>query len=193
MNWLDFVILGCALLGLFIGWRMGFLGAVFNVLGIVAGILIATHFSDDIAAWFTQQGAGNAIATVLAYLVIIVGISMAAQVARVVTKKMLSLVLLGWVDTLGSLLVGLIFGIALSAALILAAARLSSDLPPKGTAAPLVLAETKGLRGGLQKALAESSIVPAFIDVTNALPAEALGLVPGDFRIALKQVEARAR
>lgn len=187
MNWLDFIIAGAALIGLFIGWRMGLLGAIFNVVGIVTGMWVAGHFSDDISSWFTSQGTGDALATVLSYVAIIVGVFVGAQVARGIAKSMLKMVFLGWVDSLGSIAVGMLFGLALSGAVILATARFSSDLPDQGALGGLV--EMTGFRGGIQSAMADSQLVPIFIDLTNSIPADAMGFVPGDFRDALAQVE----
>ncbi len=187
MNWLDIIISGAALIGLFIGWRMGLLGAMFNVVGIVVGMWVAGNFSGDISSWFTSQGTGDALATVLSYIAIIVGVFVGAQVARSLAKSMLKMVFLGWVDSLGSIAVGLLFGLALSGAVILAIARFSSDLPDQGALGGPV--EMTGFRGNIQSAMAESQFVPIFIDVTNSIPANAMGFVPGDFRDALEQVE----
>ena len=187
MNWLDFIIAGAALIGLFVGWRMGLLGATFNVLGIVVGMWVAGQFSDDIASWITSQGTGDALATVLSYVVIIVGVFVAAQIARGLAKTMLKMVFLGWVDSVGSIAVGMLFGLALSGVLILAIARFSSDLPDQGALGGLV--QMTGFRGTIQNAMADSQLVPVFIDITNAIPADAMGFVPGDFRDALAQVE----
>ena len=37
--------------------------------------------------------------------------------------------------------------------------------------------------------MVESTLVPVFIDIINAIPGNALGFVPGDFRLALEQLE----
>jgi membrane protein required for colicin V production len=187
MNWFDYGIAGVALIGLLIGWKIGFLGAIFNAIGVVVGIFIAGRFSDDIAAWFAEQGTGDAIATVLAYIVIVAGIFFGAQVAKGVAKKMLSLIFLDWVDSLGSVLVGLVFGLSLAGALILLTARFGTDLPSEGALG--VVVTMTGLRGSLQTTLVESTLVPVFIDITNSIPADAMGFVPGDFKIALEQIE----
>lgn len=189
MNWLDFIIGGVALLGLFVGWKMGLLGAIFNALGVLFGAFFAARFSDDIASWFVQHGTADAIATVLAYVVIVAGLFLAAQLARRIVRKVLDVALLGWVDTMGSVVIGVVFGLALSAALILAVVRLSSDLPEQGAGG--AAGRTSGLRGAVQDAAVESAVVPGFIAVVHALPGEALGFIPGDFALALKQVEER--
>ena len=189
MNWVDILIAIVAFVGLIVGWRMGLLGAIFNALGVVVGVFLAARFSDDISAWFTDRGTADAIATVLGYVVIIVAVFVGAQVARGFAKRVLNLVFLGWVDSVGAIAVGLIFGFALSGALIMAMARYANDLPQEGAAGTLV--EMTGVRGSIQDEMVESSLVPVFIDVTNAIPADALGFIPGDFRDALKVLEMR--
>ena len=189
MNWLDFVIGFVALVGLFIGWRVGLLGAIFNTLGVFVGIFLGAQFSDDISGWITEQGAADSIATVLSYVVIIIAVFAGAQMAKNAAKKMLSLVFLGWVDTLGSVAVGALLGFGLAGALILGLARFSSDLPTEGALGTIV--EMTGLRGSLQDTMVESSLIPVFIDFTDAIPGSALGFVPGDYRLALEQLELR--
>ncbi len=187
MNWVDILIIIAAALGAFTGWRMGLLGAIFNVIGIIVGIWVASHFSQAIAGWIAGQGASDAIATVLAYVVIVVGLFIAAQIAKSLTKKALSLVFLGWVDTAGSILVGLLFGAFLAGGLILGLARLSSDLPTTG--APGTLVEMSGFRAGLQTSLVKSKLTGVIIDTTKTIPGGVFGLVPGDFRTALDQID----
>lgn len=188
MNWLDIVIVIVALAGLYFGWRMGLLAGIFITVGVVVGVFLAARFSDDIAAWFTERGAAAAIATVLSYVVIIVGVFVGAQMARAIVKKMLSLVFLGWIDSLGAIAVGLLFGLVLSGALIMALARYSNDLPQDGGG---TIVEMTGFRGSIQDAMVESTLVSVFIDVTDAIPADAMGFVPGDFKDVLAQLKQR--
>ena len=189
LNWVDFVILGVAVIGIFVGWRIGFLGAIFTTVGVVIGMLLAGQLADDIAAALTESVSSDAIATAMAYAILVGGSIAAAMVARNITKKILSLVLLGWVDSLGSLALGLVAGVLLAGALITFAARYSQDLPEGGLAGALV--EMTGIRGNINDALVESSLVPVWLDVVDALPASALGLIPGDFSLALQELELR--
>ncbi|MBI4201380.1 MAG: CvpA family protein [Chloroflexi bacterium] len=190
MNWVDILVAIVALVGLFIGWRMGLVGAIFNTIGLVVGVFLATHFSDDIAEWFTEKVTNDTMATVLGYAVIIAGVYVGSLVARNVVKKLLSLVFLGWVDTIGAVVVGLLFGLAMSGALILGLARFSTDVPSGGG---IGIVEVTGFRGKLQDSLVESQMVSLFIDVTKALPWSSMGFVPGDFKSALGTVETRIR
>ncbi len=190
MNWFDFVIIVVALVGLFAGFRVGLIGAVFYAAGVLVASLLAANLSDDIAGWFTNQGAADAYATVLAYAVIFAGVFICALVAHRFAKAAIKLPFLGWVGSLGAMVAGLLFGIGLTSVLILGAARFSSDLPTQGAIDTVI--ETKEFRGSLQKALVFSRFTSVFINVTGSLPGSALGFVPGDYKIALEQIDKLA-
>ena len=190
MNWFDFIIIIVALAGLFAGVRVGLIGAVFYAAGVLAASLLAANLSDDIAGWFTNQGAADAIATVLAYAVIFTGVFICALAAHRFAKIVIRLPLLGWVGKLGTVVAGLLLGIGLASVLILGAARLSSDIPVGDSIDSVI--ETTELRGSLQKALVLSRLTGVFINVTDWLPGNALGFVPGDYKIALEQIDKLA-
>ncbi len=190
MNWFDLIIIIVALAGLIAGFRVGLIGAVFYAAGVLVASLLAANLSDDVAGWFASQGAVDAIATVLAYAVIFTGVFIAALAAQRFAKTVIKLPLLGWVGRLGAVVAGLLLGIGLASVLILGAARLSSDIPAGGTIDSVI--ETTELRGSLQKALALSRLTGVFINVTDWLPGNALGFVPGDYKIALEQIDKLA-
>ena len=50
-----------------------------------------------------------------------------------------------------------------------------------------------GIRGSINDALVESSMVPVWLDVVDALPASALGLIPGDFSMVLQELDMRVQ
>lgn len=190
-NWFDLVIIVVAAIGLTVGWRVGLLGIIYYTIGVFAGLFIAANFSDDIGSWFSQQGATGAVATVLAYLSIIIGVFFGVQLAKKGTKKSLKLIFLGWVDSVGSIVVGVIFAFGLSGALILGVARLCSDLPSEGAAGTIV--EMTGFRGDLQNAMVHSNYVDFFIDFTHDLPGFWKGFIPGDYNTALVEIAALKR
>lgn len=190
MNWFDFIIIIVALAGLITGFRVGLIGAIFYAAGVLVASLLAANLSDDIAGWFTNQGAADAIATVLAYAVIFTGVFICALAVQRLAKVAIKLPLLGWVGTLGAIVAGTLFGIGLASVLILGAARLSSDIPAGDTVDSVI--ETTELRGSLQKALVLSKLTGVFINVTDWLPGNALGFVPGDYKIALEQIDKLA-
>ena len=190
MNWFDLVIIIVALAGLLAGFRLGLLGAVFYSAGVLVGLLLAANLSDDIAGWFTDQGAADAIATVLAYMVIFTAVFIGAVAVKRSAKAAIKLTFLGWVESLGAIVSGLLLGLGLASVLILGAARLSSDIPTEDAIDSVI--RTTEFRGDLQEALVLSSLTGVLINVTDWLPGSALGFVPGDYKIALEQIDKLA-
>ena len=118
MNWLDIVIIVLVTLATFSGWRMGIIKAVATLVGMIAGVYLAsvyhTQAADAVGAFMENE----TLATVLGYALIFVIIMMAAFAAGTVLKKMLSLVLLGWVDTLAGAGAGFLVAVGILLALL---------------------------------------------------------------------------
>ena len=206
MNWLDIVIIATWVFGFIVGWRMGLFGAIFTTGGMLVGVLVAARFSDNVSEVITDSVSSDTLTTVIAYGIILLAVFVAAQVLRSIVKGILKLVFLGWVDTVGSLALGLVIGVVLSGALITVLARYSSDLPDLPVES--LLERTPGggfiafgidiadiarnsLQEKLNTALVESTLVPVFLDIRGAIPGHALGFVPDDFKVALDVLEVQ--
>jgi len=203
MNWLDIVIIVVWGIGFFTGWRMGLFGAIFTTGGLIVGVLLAARLSDNVSDLLTDSVSSDTVATVIAYAIIIIAVFIAAQFLRAIVKGILKLVFLGWVDSVGGLALGLVMGVVLSGTLITGMARYSNDLPTEllgsdsdNTIVDMVRDQAIDLvAGGIQEklntALVESTLVPVFLDISGAIPGDALGFVPDDFRLALEVLEAQ--
>lgn len=201
MNWLDIVIIALWGIGFFVGWRMGLLGTIFTTGGLIVGVLLAGRLSDNISELITDSVSSDTLATIIAYGIILFAVFIAAQVLRTVVKGVLKMVFLGWVDTVGSLALGLVMGVVLSGALITVLARYSSDLPlelldlaPGEVISdqPIeFLIERVGIQEKLNTAMVESTLIPIFLDIRSAIPGHALGFVPDDFKVALDVLETQ--
>lgn len=108
MNWLDIVIIVVGVILGFIGWRMGILQAVALVVGIGVGIVFASQFSaqgaDILSTWIESPG----MAKIVAYIVILVLTLVAATIVAGFARKILSFLLLGWVDRMAGLALGIL-------------------------------------------------------------------------------------
>ena len=185
MNWFDIVILVILFVGAYYGLKSGLIGASLGVIGIVVGVLLASQLSDDVGELLTESISNDAIVTVASYAIIIGAVLAATWMARRILRTLISLTFLGLADKLGGLALGLLAGAAVSGALITGMARLtySFEIPSEGVVGEfLPVAKAKGW---LENTLDGSALVPTFIDITEALPADALGFVPSDFRVAL--------
>lgn len=201
MNWLDIVIIALWGIGFFVGWRMGLLGTIFTTGGLIVGVLLAGRLSDNVSELITDSVSSDTLATIIAYGIILFAVFIAAQVLRTVVRGVLKMVFLGWVDTVGSLALGLVMGVVLSGALITVLARYSSDLPlelldlaPGEVISdqPIeFLIERVGIQEKLNTTMVESTLIPIFLDIRSAIPGHALGFVPDDFKVALDVLETQ--
>jgi uncharacterized membrane protein required for colicin V production len=194
MNWLDIVLIVIFVVALLQGLKLGLLGAAVTAIGAVIGWQLAGQFSDDVGGIF--GGTGETVATVVAY-VIVISLSMTAVrfAYRIVRPFMIVIPIVPLVDRLGGVALGLIAGVVISGAVIIVLARFAYDfeLPEDGVAGQVAqrVPDPEETRESVENALMESSIVPKFINVTDAVPASALGFVPSDFKASLDILDER--
>ncbi|PZC48202.1 MAG: membrane protein required for colicin V production [Chloroflexi bacterium] len=157
MNWLDIVIIVFITVATFSGWRMGIIKGVATLVGMIAGVYLASVYHTQAADAVGAIVENETLATVLGYALIFVIIMMVAFAAGSVLKKMLSLVLLGWVDTLAGAGAGFLVAVIILLALLV----------------PLRNSERLSIGSTIQNSSLASSI-------TNAAP-QVEALLPGGF------------
>ena len=116
MNWLDIIIIiGVALLG-FAGLRQGLIRTVFGIAGLIGGIFLAGRYYDELAAFLFPSGAtwGN----IAAYAIIAVATLVVAGVIGWLLAKLVNFAALGWLDKLVGLILGIVIGGLLCAAIL---------------------------------------------------------------------------
>jgi membrane protein required for colicin V production len=181
MNWLDLAILGSMATGALMGMWVGAIRAAFTAAAVVIGILMAGHFRGNVEALLADYVAGDTVITVLGYAVIILAAAGGAAIAASITRKLASMLLLGWADRAGGMALGLAAATLVSAAAIVGLVGLSDsyELPRAGLTGT-VLQRTPLMseaREGLRKSLDESVMVSVLAKVTDNLPVGALGRV----------------
>ena len=217
MNWLDIVLLVVLALGLYQGLKTGLIGAAILVVGAFIGWLLAGQLSDDVGAMFEDSLNSDTLVTVVSYVIIIGGTIFVAKMIGKILKPALTILTLGlagMVDKLGGIVLGLLMGAVMASMVITGMARFAYnftlpvpdvDLPAgvQGGAQAQVLADAakdalkdkfelpqiEDKKEFVEDALAESTIVPIFLDVKNVLPDDAFGLIPSDFRASLEILE----
>lgn len=193
MNWLDIVLLALIVVAGLGGLRYGLIGAAFAVAGLLIGWLVAGQFADDLGAAIGGSASNVTLVTTISYVGIVAAASIAAAYTTKIVRPMLSVLTMGMsgvVDRLGGLIVGLLLGVAIAGAIVIAGARLTYDFDA-GALADRVpgtgdrLPEVETVRDGLETSLAESALAGIVVDVADALPAGALGFAPAGFDLAL--------
>ena len=197
MNWLDFLLLAILVVGAILGMRLGLLGAAINALALLIGWLVAGQLSDEVGGLFASSLSNDTIVTVISYIIIM---ALSLVLARLVWKaarpivNLATLGIVGTVDRVGGIVVGAILGIMIASAIIIVLARFTYnfELPDSGIPGGVVsqVPKVQDTKDAVEGALRDSATVPAFINFTNALPGNALGLIPSDFKISLEILES---
>lgn len=191
MNWLDFVIIALIIVGTVIGMRIGLLGAAITAAGALVGWLLAAQFSDDITQWFGQDFSNSSWANFIFYAIIIASALIVAGVVKEIVLPVLAVGTLGLsnlLDGLGGLVMGLVFGIVISSALIIVMAGVAYNAHLLDERMPRVIPERftdKETRIQAEEALIGSVAVPVFIEIRQALPEDTLVLIPSELERSL--------
>jgi membrane protein required for colicin V production len=128
MSGTDTVILGvvlfCGLLGLY--W--GLIRQVLAVVGLVAGLVLASTYQHEVAAWLSSLVSDDTTARAAAFVLVVVAVSSAASLAATMLRKFFKLIFLGWLDHLAGGLIGLAQGVLICGAGLVVAAALPNPL-----------------------------------------------------------------
>jgi len=161
MHWLDIaIIVGSGILG-FIGYRMGMLKLLALVVGVALGIVMGSRFNGEVADILSRWIDSEGTARILAYAVILVLAIFVASIIAGLLRRMLKVLLLGWVDKLAGLALGVLAAFAIFSALLSFAQELSFI----------------GLVGA---DIIESSSLGSFLASKFDIVLKATKLVPGD-------------
>ena len=191
MNWLDMVLIGLVVIGALRGFRIGLFGAVVNVLALVVGWLVASQiaYGLGLAGGYFEWSSASIIVAVYA-LTIALTVAL-VQFAWRIIRTSLGIATLGassLVDRVGGLLLGVILGGALAVVLALGLARLTYNMPLESGEA---VGANRQVRDGLERSLAESTVVRIFIEETEGLPLNAFGFITPGFAESLEMVGRR--
>ena len=206
MNYLDYAIIAVLVISALMGMRVGLIGAAFTVGGVFVGWLLAGQYADDIGAMFGDSLSNDTLVTAISYFIVVVGAIIVANILVKFVRPLLTVFTLGMskmVDKMGGLALGLLFGLAVSSVLVIGLSRLTyvfdtsvitSALPAQVTqTVPIgdkLVAQVEEVRGPLEDYLTESQLVPIYVKIFDAIPANAFGFVPSDFKDALDILEA---
>ncbi|OGO19686.1 MAG: hypothetical protein A2Z15_00120 [Chloroflexi bacterium RBG_16_50_11] len=109
MNWLDILIIIGLIISLVSGIQQGLIKVLFTLAGAIIGVILAGRYSDALAeklSFISDPG----IAGIVAFIIIIVATLIVASILGIIVKKIVSAVLLGWLDKLGGAVLGVVLG-----------------------------------------------------------------------------------
>jgi membrane protein required for colicin V production len=205
MNIFDWVLFAVFVVGALLGLKWGLVQSVLNFVAVYVAMLVGAQFADGLVARVTDDVQNESVAAAIGYVVIFLGVFIIAQIVGKIIRAMLTVIFLGWVDKLGGVVVGLLLGAILVTGVVTAMARVaypqdeailveiedivSGDIEAAKERLYQELAERYG-RDTLKEWLADSTLVPRVLDTRAKLPADVLGLIPGEFATALDTLEA---
>ena len=102
MNYLDIVLWIILAIGFFNGLRRGLVMSAFSLAGVILGIVLATRFYPTFS--------DSTIVRVITFIVIFVLVAWFVSFLGSLVRKVVKLVMLGWVDHIA----GALFGLAMS-------------------------------------------------------------------------------
>lgn len=107
MNTLDFIIIIPILYGLVRGFFRGLVGELTAIVAIVIAIICAKLYAPAFSIWLLRYIVlGVAVAEILAYIIIFLGVALVLNLLGGLIKKVISAISLGWLNRL----LGAIFG-----------------------------------------------------------------------------------
>ncbi len=157
MNTLDIIF--CVILA-FLGLRgifRGLIKEIASILGLILGFVLANMFHAELAPLLVRPLGGEGLANLAAYLGIFLGTVAVVFLLASLIRKILKLIMLGWLDGILGGLLGLFKGALLCSIIVLA---LTAFLPSKA------------------EILTTSQVVP-YVNVFNTMLSDAL---PKDMR-----------
>ncbi len=107
MNWLDIVILIILAVNVFIGLKTGLIKMVISLAGLILGIFLAGRFYQTLADKLTFISSDKA-ASVVAYIIILLVVMIVAAIIAWLLSKIISAIMLGWLNHIGGAVFGLI-------------------------------------------------------------------------------------
>jgi len=205
MNIFDWVLVAVFVVGALLGLKWGLVQSILNFIAVYVAMLVGAQIADGLLARVTDDVQNESVATAIGYVVIFLSVFIIAQIVGKIIRPMLTIIFLGWVDKLGGVVVGVLLGGILVTGAVTAMARVaypqdeailveiedlvSGDFEAAKERLYQELAERYG-RDTLKEWLADSSLVPGVLGTRSKLPANVLGLVPGEFATALDTLAA---
>ena len=98
MNWIDLVIIGTVGLLALLGLRSGILVPASGVGGLIVGIALALQYHSQLAAGLEEHIAGPVARAAAAFIAIVLGTTVASRLTASLVRKLLSYLVLGWLD-----------------------------------------------------------------------------------------------
>ena len=118
MNTLDTMLVVVLVISTVLGLYWGLIRQVLSVVGLIAGITLATHYGGRVADSLSSFISNEMATQVLGFLFVLIAVSATASLLATILRRSIGLLFLGWIDHLLGGILGLLQG-ALACTVIL--------------------------------------------------------------------------
>ncbi|MBU0701346.1 CvpA family protein [bacterium] len=112
MNILDILFLAVIGISIILSTMKGLTREIFSLVGIIAGIVVAGRTFGN-GAILLQQWMPHQIAKPVAFAIIAILVNILVNFGGIILQRIMKIVMLGWVDSLGGIIFGIIRGMLL--------------------------------------------------------------------------------
>jgi len=204
MNVLDWILIIAFAATALWGYKTGLVSAVLNAAAIYIGMLLSGVFAGQVLSLIWDGVESQAVSTAIGYVIIFAGVFIACRIVASMIKKAIKVTFMGWIDSLGGIVIGLVAGVLIAGGILTVVARYSfvedvetteigvGDIMTNGregitdkiTGNTIAFAKNLGQDKG-RNLLLESTLVPSLIDIRSVVTAFA----PAEFGEALELLE----
>ena len=206
MNVLDWVLIAAFALTALWGYKTGLVTAVLNAVAIYVSLFLSGLFAGSILSMIWDGVESEALSTAIGYVIIFVAVFLASRIVSAMIKKALTMTFMGWADSLGGIIIGLVAGVLIAGGVMTVMARYSfveetfpaeagielQDVMTDGieglkdeiTGRTIAYAQDLGRENGRQW-LVESQVVPSLINLRSFV----ISFAPEEFGVALDRLE----
>jgi membrane protein required for colicin V production len=120
MNYIDYIIIGCAAFFLIKGLVRGFFSETLGLVGLIVALICATKYMSNLSDWidhFIKMQA--AIATVLSFVIIFFAVFLIFHLVAHFLEKLFDQAHLGWLEKLAGACVGFFKGVTIVSLLLM--------------------------------------------------------------------------
>ena len=194
MTVFDWILLALIIIPMLWGLSKGAVTMTLTTAGIFVAMFLSGQFAERVVGSFTDSVDNEAITTAIGYVVIFLAVFIAIGFISRFIKIVLAVTMMGWLDKLLGVGVGVLAGVLLMTAATMVAARYAYVVDDddgggiSGSAEKFI--KEKG-RERLSGWLVDSNLVSISLNVRDAIPGNFIGLVPGDFNDAMDELEKR--
>ncbi len=204
MNVLDWILIVAFAATSLWGYKTGLVSAVLNAAAIYVGMLLSGVFAGQVLSLIWDGVESQAVSTAIGYVIIFAGVFIACRIVASMIKKAIKVTFMGWIDSLGGIVIGLVAGVLIAGGILTVVARYSfvedvetteigvgdimtdgrEGITDKITGNTIAFAKNLGQDKG-RNLLLESTLVPSLIDIRSVVTAFA----PAEFGEALELLE----